>query len=165
MCALPTQLSSIVLEIALVHAIIRSKEDHDDTDWEIIGDESEDPEESTSSSDIEEDDYDDQQEVRHLEQVRRNKTIPTSRVLLPNIQSRPDTVIARTSLANLRSPSAAITPPVFKSQQSTINILLVSDVVCAQVLPLPKAGWDQNVPQPMAGGDHHVPQLQKVTLK
>jgi len=39
----------------------------------------------------------------------------------------------------------------------------VPDVV--QVLPLPKAGGDQNVPQPKAGGDHNVSQHQKATFE
>jgi len=50
-------------------------------------------------------------------------------------------------------------------QKSTINKLRESDVVPAQVLPLPKAGGDQNVPQPKAGGDHNVPQHQKATFE
>ena len=71
----PTQPSSILLEMANVRAIICMKEDDHDTDGEISNDESEDPGESTLSSDIEEDDVDIRQEVLHQHQVRRDKTI------------------------------------------------------------------------------------------
>jgi len=54
MFELPTQLSSIVLEIANVQAIILMNQDDDDTDREISNAESEDPGESTFSSEIEE---------------------------------------------------------------------------------------------------------------
>jgi len=56
-------------------------------------------------------------------------------------------------------------PPLLKRQKSTINILRESEIVPAQVLPLPKAGGDHSVPQPKAGGDHNVPQLQKATFE
>jgi hypothetical protein len=52
-----TQPSSIVLEIANVWAIILMKQDDDDIDREISNDESEDPGQSTLSSDIDEDDF------------------------------------------------------------------------------------------------------------
>jgi len=141
------------------------KQDDDDSDWELSKDKSEDPGESTLSSDIEEDDLDNQQEVLPLDQARRDKSIRTTRVPLPKKRSRADTVIARTSLPNLRRPARAIAPPLLKRQKSAINILHESDVIPAQALPLPKAGGDQNVPQPKAGGDHNVPQHQKVTFE
>jgi len=96
MFQLPTQPSSIVLEIANVHAIIPMRQDDDDTDQEISQNESEDPAESTLSSDIEEDDLDNQQEVLYLDQARYDKTIRTTRVPLPKKRSRADTVIACT---------------------------------------------------------------------
>jgi len=65
MLELPTQHSSTVLEIGNVRAIILVKQDDDDTDWEISNDESEDAGDSTSSSDIEEDDLDIWQTVLH----------------------------------------------------------------------------------------------------
>jgi len=55
-------------------------------------------------------------------------------------------------------------PPSLKRQKSTINILCESDIVPAQVLPLPKAGGDHSVPQPKPGGDHNVPQHHKATF-
>jgi len=116
------------------------------------------------TSDIEEDDLDNQ-EVLHLDQSRRDKTIRTTRVPPPKKRSRAETVIARTSLPNLRHPAGAIAPPLLKRQKSTINILRESDVVPAQALPLLKTGGDQNVPQPKAGGDHNVPQHQKATFE
>jgi hypothetical protein len=76
MFELPTQPSSIVFEIAIVRGIMRKKQDDNDTDREISENESEDPGESTLSFDIEEDDLDNQQqEVLHIHQARRDKTI------------------------------------------------------------------------------------------
>jgi len=115
------------------------------------------------SSDIEEDDLDIRQEVLHLDQARRDKTIRTTRVPLPKKRSRADTVITRAPLANLQHPAGAIAPPLLKRQKSFINISRESDVV--QSLTLPKAGGDQNVAQPKAGGDHNVPQHQKATFE
>jgi hypothetical protein len=51
----PTQPLSTVLEIANVRAIFPMKQDDDDTDWKIRNDKSEDPGQSTLSSDIEQD--------------------------------------------------------------------------------------------------------------
>jgi len=75
MFELPTQPLSRVLEIANVSAIILMKQDDDDTDREIRENAIEDPEESTVSSDIEEDDLDNQPEVQHRNQARRDQTI------------------------------------------------------------------------------------------
>jgi len=75
MFELPTQLSSIVLEIANVRAIIRMNQEDDDTNQEISNDGSEGAGESTLSSNIEEDDLDIRQQVLHLDQARRHKTI------------------------------------------------------------------------------------------
>jgi len=75
MFELPTQPSSIVLEIANVRAMICMKQDDDDTYWVISENQSEDPGESTLSSDSEEDDLDNQQEVLHLDQAHCDKTI------------------------------------------------------------------------------------------
>jgi len=122
MFALPTQPSSIVLEIANVRAIILMKQDDNNTDQENSENKSEDPGECTLSSDIEEDDFDNQQEVLHVDQAHRDKTIRTTWVPLPKKQSCADTVIARTSLSNLRHPARAIAPPLLKRQKSTINI-------------------------------------------
>ena len=159
----PTEPSSIVLEIANVRAIFLMNQDDDDTDWEISNDDSEDPGQSTLSSDIEEGDLEIRQAVLHLDQARRDKTIRTTRVPPPKKWSRADTVIARAALPNLRHPAGAIAPPLLKRQKSVINISRKSDVV--QALPLPKAGGDQSVPQPMASGDHNVPQHQKATCE
>ena len=71
----PTQPSRIVLEIANARAIILMEQDDDDTNREISNDESEDPGESTLSSDIKEDGLDIWQEVLHQDQARHDKTI------------------------------------------------------------------------------------------
>jgi len=161
---LPTQSSSIVLEIADVRAIIRMKQDDDNTNQGISENECEDLGESTLSSDIEEDDLDNQQEVLLLDQACRDKTIRTTRVPPPKKRSRADTVIAHTSLPNLPYPAGAMVPPLLKRQKSTINISRESDIV--QALPLPKVGGDQNVlQQKPSGGDHNVPQHQKATFE
>jgi len=83
MFELPILLSSIVLEIANVRALILMKQDDDDTNCEISNDKSEDPGESTLSCDIEEDDSDNRQDVRHLYQVHSEKIIRTTWVPLP----------------------------------------------------------------------------------
>jgi len=164
MFELPTQPSSIVLEIANVRAIIRMKQDDNDTDREISENESGDLGESTLSSDIEEDDLDNQQEVLHQDQACCDMTMQTTRVPPPKQRSRADTVIARTSLPNLRHPAGAMAPPLLKCQKSTVNISRESDIV--QALPLPKAGGDHNMPQQKpGGGDHNVPQHQKATFE
>jgi len=165
MFELPTQPLSIVLEIGNVRAIILMKQNDDNTDQEISDNQSEDPGESVSSSDIEEDDSDNQQEVLHLDQAHCDKTIQTTRVPLPKKQSCADTVIARTSLPNLWHPAGAIAPPLLKLQKSTITILHESDVVPAQALSFIKAAGDQNLSQPKAGGDNNVPQHQKATFE
>jgi len=165
MIELGTQPSSIVLEIANVLAVILMKQYDDDTHQEISENESEDPGESTLSSDIEEDNLDNRQEVSHSDRARRDKTIGNTRVPLPKEQSRADTVIVLTSLPNLRHPARAIAPPLLKCLKSTINISRKSHAVPAQPLPLANAGGDQNVPQPKADGDRNVPKHQMATVE
>jgi hypothetical protein len=145
MFELPTEPSSIVLEIANVRAIMLIKQNDNDTDPEISENESEHLGEFTLSSDIKEDDLDNWQEIPHLDQVRHDMTIQTTRVPPPKKRSRADTIIARTSLPNQRHPGGAMAPPLLKHQKSTINISRESDIV--QALPLPKAGGDHNMPQ------------------
>jgi hypothetical protein len=67
MFELPTQLLSIVWEIANVCTMIVMKQDDDNTNQEISNNEDEDPGESTLSSDIAEDNLDNWQEVLHLD--------------------------------------------------------------------------------------------------
>jgi len=111
------QPSCIVWEIANVRAIIHIMQDDDDTDREEISDDdSEDAAESTMSSDIEEDNLDNQQEVLHLDQARRDELIQTTRVPLPKKQNHANTVFACTSLPNLRRPAGAMAPPLLKRQ-------------------------------------------------
>jgi hypothetical protein len=164
MFQLPTEPSSIVLEIANVRALMLIKQNDNDTDPEISENECEHLGEFTLSSDIKEDDLDNRQEIPHLDQVRHDMTIRTTRVPPPKKRSRADTIIARTSLPNLRHPGGAMAPPLLKHQKSTINISHKSDIV--QALPLPKAGGDHNMPQlKPSGGDHNVPQYQKATFE
>ena len=154
-----------MLEIAHVWAIILVKREDDHTNGEFSNDNSEDPAESTFSSLMEEDDFDNQQEVLHQDQVRHNETLEMTRDPLPKKCNHADTVIVRTSPPNLRHPAGAIAPPLLNRQQSTINIVHESDIVLAQSLPLPKAGGDQHIPHPTAGGDHIIPQPQKATFE
>jgi len=79
MFALPTQPSSIVLEIANVLAIILMKQDDDDTDQKISDNDSENPGESTLSAEGEDDDLDNQQEVLHLDQAHHDRTIANNK--------------------------------------------------------------------------------------
>jgi len=163
MFELPTQLSSIVLEIANVRAIILMKQDDDNTNRDISYDESQHPGVYTLASDIEEDDLDNLQEVLHSDQAHHDKTIWTTRVPLPNKWNCADTVIALTPHPNLQHPVGAIAPLLLKLRKSAINISRESDGV--QALPLPKASGDQNVPQPKTGGDQNIPQHQKATFE
>jgi hypothetical protein len=158
------QPSSIVLEIANICAIILITQDDNDTNSEISKNESEDLGESTLSSDIQDDDLANLREVLHLDQACRDETSRTGRVPLPKKRSRVDTVIARTALPNLRHPAGAMAPPLLICQKSAINISRESDIV--QVLPLAKAGGDQNVPQQKPGsGDHNIPQHHKAMFE
>jgi len=145
MIKLPTQPSSIVLEIASVRAIMLMMQDDDDTNREIGEIESQDPGKSSLSSDIEEDDLHNLQEILHLDQALLDKTIRTTRAPQPKKWSCAVSVIARTSLPNLRHPAGPIPPPFLKRQNWTINMLRKSDVVPAEALPLPKAGVDNNI--------------------
>jgi len=108
---------------------------------------------------------DNQQEVLHLDEARRDKIIRTTQVRQPKERNRADTVVPRTSLPNLQHPATAMAPPLLKRQKSTVNILRESEIVPSQALPLPKSGGDHTVPQPKAGGDHNVPQHQKATFE
>jgi len=146
MFELPTQPLSIVLEIANVYAMSHMEQDDDNTDREIIENESEYPSESKVSSDTEEDTLDTLQNVLHLDQAHRDKRIHSTRIPLPKIRSRGDTGITHTSLPHLWHPARAIAPPFLKRQKWTIDILRQSDVVPTQALPLPKTGRFQNVP-------------------
>jgi hypothetical protein len=140
----------------------------DETDQEIGDDESEDTGESSLSSDIEEDDLDHQQEVLHLGQARRDKSLRTTRVPLPKKRSRADTVIARPPLPNSRNLPAAMAPPLLKRKKSALlNKFSDSDRATsgrALVLPNQSSG-DQNIPQPKASSDQNVPQHQKATFE
>jgi len=75
MFELPTQLSTLLLQIANVCALNLMEQDDDDTNQEISNDESEDAGESTLSSNMEEDDLDIQQQVIHPNQSGRDKNI------------------------------------------------------------------------------------------
>jgi len=163
MFQLPTQLLSIVLERANVQAIIVIKQDDDDTDWEIINDAIEDPGDSTLSSNIDEADWNNGQEVLHPDQAYGEKTVRTTRVLLLKQRSLADTVIAHRPLPNLQPPVGAIALPLLERQMSTIGIFCEFDII--QAPPLPKDGRAPNIPQPKAGRDHNVPQHQKATSK
>jgi hypothetical protein len=126
------QPSCIVLEIANVRAIIHMKQDDDTDQEEISYDESQVLGESTLSPDTEEDDLDNQQEVLHLDQARRDKIIRTTRVPQPKKWNHANTVIAHTSLPNLRHPAGAMARPLLKCQMSTMNISRKSDIVPAR---------------------------------
>jgi len=139
-----------------------------ENDQEIGEDDSEDTAESTLSLDIEEDDLDHQPDVPHLGQVRRDKSLRTTRVPLPKKRSRADTVIARSLLPNSRNLPSAMAPPLLKRQKSALlNTSSESDrAPSARALVLPnKSSGDQNIPQPKASSDQNVPQHQKATCQ
>jgi len=68
---------------------------------------------------------------------------------MPTKQSRADTVIAYSLLANSRNPAVAIVPPQLTHQMSTLlNKLTKSDCApSALARPLPKTSGDGNIPQ------------------
>jgi hypothetical protein len=74
---------------------------YDDKTDQAIGDvESENTRESTISSGIEDDDFDHQQDVIHLDQASQAKVLHTTTVPLPKNRSRADTVFAHSPLPN-----------------------------------------------------------------
>jgi len=140
----------------------------DETNKEIGDDGSEDTGEFTLSSDIEEDDLDHQQEVLHQGQVRRDKSLHTTRIPLRKKWNRANTVIPHPSLPNSRNLPAAMAPPPLKHQKSSLlNNLSESDCApSARALVLPnKSSGLQNIPQPKASSDQNVPQHQKATFE
>jgi hypothetical protein len=92
----------------------------DETDQEVRDGDSQDTGESALSSDIKEEDLDHHQEVLHLGQVRRDKSLCTTRAPLPKKRSRADTVIARHPLPNSRNLPAAMAPLLLKRQKSAL---------------------------------------------
>jgi len=135
----------------------------DDTDQKLSDDESEDPGESTLSSNIEEDDFDHQEEVVLLGQARWDKLLWTTWVPLPKQRIRADTVIACPPLPNSWNTAGAMAPALLKRKKSILlNKLSKSDhAPSTQALPLRMFSGDQNVPQPKASADQNVPQNQK----
>jgi len=139
------------------------KHDDVDTDREIYTDGNDELQESTRSSDIDENELDNGQEVLHSDQMGREKPILTTRVPPPKKLSCADAVITSTSHPNLRNPVVAFPPALLKHRKSAINISHESDIV--QALALAKAGGVQNVPQTKAGGDQNVPQHHNPTFE
>ena len=140
----------------------------DETDQEIDDGDSEDAGESTLSADIEEDDFVHQQEVLHLGQASRDKSLRTTRVPLPKKRSCANTVIAHPALTNSQNLPAAMAPPLLKRQKlSLLHKLSESDrAPSAQALVLPnKPCGDPNIPPPKACSDQHIPQHQKGTFE
>jgi hypothetical protein len=94
----------------------RLEQDDVNSDQEVREHKSKDSEESTLSSNIEDDNLHNQQEILHLDQARRDNTIQSTIVPLPNKRGHSDTVVARTSLPNLRHPASTIAPLLLKHQ-------------------------------------------------
>jgi len=141
---------------------------NDETDQELGDDDHEDTRESTLSSNIEQDYFDHQQEVLHLGQAHREKSLRTTRVPPPKKRSHVDTVIARPPLPNSRNLPAAMAPPLLKCQKSyLLNRLSESDCTpSARALVLPnKSSSDHNIPQPKASSNQNVSQHQKATFE
>ena len=111
---------------------------------------------------------DHQQEVLHLGQVCRDKSLRTTRVPLPTKRSCADTVIACPPLSNSPNLPAAMAPPLLKHQMSSLlNTSSESDrapSTGALVLPNKSSG-DQNISQPKASRDQNVSQHQKATFE
>jgi len=116
-----TQPSSMVLDIANVWAKILVKQDDDDPDQEISDDVSEDPVESTLSSDIKQNDLAKQQEVFHQDPAHCAKTFQMTKIPLPKKLSHADTVIVHTSLPNQRHPDGVIAPPLLQRKTQLLT--------------------------------------------
>jgi len=105
---LPTQPSSIVLQIANVWTIILMKHDYDNTEQEeICINYSEDFGDSTLLSNIEEDDLVNMQDVIYPDHTHHNMASRTLKYPLPKTQSSANTVIALTLLPDLQHPAWA----------------------------------------------------------
>jgi len=140
----------------------------DETDQEIGDHKSEDTGASTLSSNLEDDDLDDQLKVLYLGQVRRDKSLHTSGVPLPKKRSPTDTVIACPPCSNSRNVPSAIAPPVLELQKSAVlNKFSKSNRArSGGALMLPnKSSSDHNVPQPKASSDQNVPHHQRLLLR
>jgi hypothetical protein len=125
----PTLPSSMVLEIANDHTIILIQQEDDDTDQEITDNAREATGESTLSSEIEDDDLNNQQEILHLDQACCDKTIRTTMVPLQEKRSCADTVVARAPFRNLQPHARGIATPLIKCRKSAINMSVESDIV------------------------------------
>jgi hypothetical protein len=160
------QHACIVLHIANIRVIIDQMQDDDNTDREELSDEdSDDAGDSIVSSDSDEDNLDNQQEVLHYDQARCDMVIQSTRLPLPKKCNGADSVSARSSLSNLRYPAGAMPLPLLKCQRSTINIFCESDILAAMALRLPKAGGDHSVLQQKAGEDHNISNTKRLSLK
>jgi len=105
--------------MANVNSMISMGLNDDDTYCEVRHDETEEPGESTLSSDIEVDNLDNQQQVLYLYPVPHYETLWTTRVPLLKTQRHAATMIARTPLADLRHPPRAIALPLIKLQRQS----------------------------------------------
>ena len=139
----------------------------DDTKLEISDDKSEDPGETTISSDINEDYLERLQEILFPSQAHHDKSLQTTRVPLPMKRSHANTVIACPLLPDSRNPAGAMIPRLLKRQKSILlnNIFESEGAPSTQPFLLSNSSGDQNVPQPMASADQNVPQKQKATFE
>jgi len=103
----------LISSISLLHQ-------DDNTDPEIDEEESEDPGESTSSSNTEDVNLHHEQEVLPRGHARRDKLLRATSVAQPRKRSDADSVIAHPPLPNSRNPAGALAPPLLKPQNSTL---------------------------------------------
>jgi len=141
---------------------ISSIKQDDYTDLQLSEDKSEDPRESTRSSDIQEEDFDQHQVVLLLGQVRQVKSLLTTSVPPPKKRSHADPVIARPLLPHSWNSAGEMPLPLLKHLKSALwNKLSKSDhAASTQALPLHMSSGDQDVPQSKASADHNVRQHQ-----
>jgi hypothetical protein len=89
----------------------------DKTNYKIGDDDSEDTGDSTMSSDIDEENLDNQEDVLHLGQACRGMSFCTTRVQLPKERSHTDIIIARPLLPNSRYLPATMALPQLKHKK------------------------------------------------
>ena len=153
------------MEIANIHTMILMKQNDDNTDREISENESEDPGESTLSSDIKQDDFGQPAGGP----ISRPGALRYNNMNNKGSSTKGTEPCGHCHCHHFTCKSATFgwghRTTIAQVAKSTIDILCESDVVPAQAIPLLKAGGAQRVPQPEASRDHNVYQHQMVTVE
>jgi len=139
----------------------------DDSNQELINNKSDDPRDSTLTSDIKDDDVDCQRKVLLLGQVHWDKMLRTTRVPQLKKHGCADIVIAHPPHTNSTHTARAMAPTLLKRQKLSFfnNLSMSNHAPSTQALPLRKSSGEQIVPQPKAYAGQNVLQYQKATFE